>query len=199
MILFDLIFIRAMSGKDERRVNVFTTFSKSQRYVTESTIKSLGKEEQVHIIPSPKFWKAFKQYEKYQTYTEGVFCPLPERELGNKLKGSLSLTNAKKRIAVVGFPYHRLSKTERSVEFFFIICEKLIADLFNWYDKVVFVPPKPNFNWGSEGLLKLHDQFLEELRSQFKTYKLEIVHQKHRPLKHTRLNKRLTLQSSLKV
>ena len=188
-----------MSGKDERRVNVFTTFSKSQRYVTESTIKSLGKEEQVHIIPSPKFWKAFKQYEKYQTYTREAFCPLQERELGDKLKGSLNFSKAKKRIAVVGFPYHRLSKNEISIEFFFIVCENLIADLFNWYDRVVFVPPKPSFNWGSEGLLKLHNQFLEELRSQFKTYKLEIVHQKRRPSQHTRFNKIPTLSSSLRV
>ena len=130
----------------------------------------MGKEEHTYIIPSPKFWRAFKHYEKYQTYTEKVFCPLQEKELGNKLRGSLNFIEAKKRLAVVGFPYHRLSKNERSIEFFFIVCEKLIADLFNWYNRVVFVPPKPSCNWGSEGLLKLHNQFLEDLRSQFKTY-----------------------------
>ena len=188
-----------MSGKGDQRVNVFTTFSRSQRYVTESTIKSLGKEEQVYIVPSPKFWKAFKQYEKYQTYTEEVFCPLQEKELGNKLKGSLNFTKAEKRIAVVGFPYHRLSKNERSVEFFFIVCEKLITNLFNWYERVVFVPPKPSFSWGSKGLLELHNQFLEELRSQFKTYRLEILHQRRRLSQLTRFNKIPTLQSSLRV
>ena len=139
----------------------------------------------------------FQEQSKYfDKSLEEVFCPLQEKELGNKLRGSLNFTKAEKRIAVVGFPYHRLSKNERSVEFFFIVCEKLIANLFNWYDRVVFVPPKPSFSWGNKGLLDLHNQFLEELRSQFKTYKLEIVHQRRR---HTRFYKIPTLQSSLRV
>ena len=79
-----------MSGKSEQRVYAFTAFSGSRRYITESTIKSLGKEEHTSIIPSPQFWRAFKHYEKYQTYATRVFYPLQDKELSNKLKDALN-------------------------------------------------------------------------------------------------------------
>ena len=166
-----------MSGEFTPRIYTFTAFSGHRRYVSESTIKSLGKEKHISIVSNSKVWRAFQHYEEHQVYTERVFYPLGDKELPKKLKGALELNEVGERIAVVGFPYHRLSRNEKSIEFFFLMCENLITNLYNWYDKVVFVPPKPNLKWERGELLKKHDNSIQRLKSRFHHKRFEVLQQ----------------------
>ena len=166
-----------MSGEFAPRIYTFTAFSGHRRYVTESTIKNLGKEKHISIVSNSKVWRAFQHYEEHQVYTERVFYPLRDRELSKKLKGALELNELGERVAVVGFPYHRLSRSEKSIEFFFLMCENLIANLYNWYDKVVFVPPKPSLKWGKGELLNKHKASIQKLNYSFHHKRFEILQQ----------------------
>ena len=78
-------------------------------------------------------------------------------------------------MALLGLPYHRFAKDRESIAFFFAACEKIIADLFEWYGKVIFVPPKLSPKKGKEGFLNWYNQQLQKLQSSFLNSELEII------------------------
>ena len=173
----NLVFSDDMSVEEEPWVSVYTSFSGNRRYVEDTTVKRVGKEKRTSIISNSRLWRTYKHYQKHNRLTEKGLIDIQGRELDGRLGEALKLEEAGERVALLGLPYHRFAKSKESIAFFFAACEKIIADLFEWYSKVVFVPPKLSPKKGGKGFLELHDQHIRSLQNSFLSCDLEILRQ----------------------
>lgn len=175
----NLVFSDEMTKGEEPGVFVYTAFNGKRRYVEDTTVQLLGKERRISIIPNAKLWKAYQHYRKQGDYPDREFYDVQFRELDSRFKGAFSLDEVEERVAVLGLPYHRFAKSEESIEFFFAFCEKIIADLLEWYSRVIFVPPRLSPRWEGKGLLDRHNRQLRRLQSSFRDCELEVYCQEN--------------------
>ena len=176
---FGLVFSDDMSIEDKPGVFVYTAFSGRRRYVEDATIRKVGKEKRISIVSNAKLWKAYQFYRE-KNHLSKDFLDVQGRELDGRLWEALRLEEVGERVALLGLPYHRFAKDRESIAFFFAACEKIIADLFEWYGKVIFVPPKLSPKKEKEGFLNWHNQQLQKLQSSFLNSELEIIqNEKH--------------------
>ena len=165
-----------MIREEEPRIYVFTSYTGKRRYLSKEYTRRFGKENHTSIVSNLRIWRAYQIFKKYGGNPERFFHLVLDKELARILSDNLSFDQGGKRIAVVGFPYHRLAKERESIDFFFEVCEIFIEKLLDWYDEVVFVPPEPHYKWEETELLRQHNYKLGNLRRLFDPKELKIAH-----------------------
>lgn len=171
----DLVFNAETNTKPDNLICVFTTYIYGKPFVSKYTASKLSENIKWNIIPNRTVSRVCRKYLEDKTPNVTLFCKTAEKEVAQRLETSINMSERKERKALFGIPYFKLFACEENLGLFYLMCRETIKELLLWFDRVVFLPPKPKPHWENTYMKESHDQYVKDLCSSFSMSQLELL------------------------